>query len=240
MSYILAIDTSTDACSVAISTPEGVEQKLSIAPREHTQRVLTSVETLLSELELSLSQLDAIAFGVGPGSFTGLRIALSHAQGLAYGADLPLVPVSTLAAMAHTAWRLNIASASQVVMPVIDARMNEVYCAAYRQESDKHVVCLQEETIISPEDLTQAPWLTALERPVGVGSGWHYECLSSLDTQQVRIEAYPEAHDIALMAAHKLAVDGSDATISPLSAAPSYMRNEISWKKRQRIREKML
>jgi tRNA threonylcarbamoyladenosine biosynthesis protein TsaB len=238
MTYILAIDTSTDACSVAILSPSGVQQTLVIAPREHTQRLLPSIEALLTEHSLTLSQFDAIAFGVGPGSFTGLRIGLSTAQGLAYGADLPLIPISTLQAMAQTALRLGLVSGEQTIIPVIDARMNEVYWSAYQCNSDtQQWLTLQDEAIAAPEALAENPWFQSQGDLVAVGSGWHYECLAQQLVQPAIIEAYPEAYDIAVLAKQAWDEKGSDATMSPLSAVPTYMRNEISWKKRQRIRE---
>lgn len=241
MSHILAIDTSTDACSVAILTPSGIQQVHTIAPREHTQRLLPSVEGLLAESGLSLKQFDAIAFGVGPGSFTGLRIGLSTAQGLAYGADLPLIPISTLKAMAQTAMRVGLAEVSQVIVPMIDARMNEVYCSAYQQDQETgQLVELQKETIISPEDVIASPWLSEMQGFAAVGSGWHYDCLSTAQAKAVTIDAYPEAHDMAILAQTILEQDGNDAMLSPLAAVPTYMRDEISWKKRQRIRDKSL
>jgi tRNA threonylcarbamoyladenosine biosynthesis protein TsaB len=238
MTHILAIDTSTDACSVAILTPSHVQQTLIVAPREHTQRLLPSIESLLAEHELCLQQFDAIAFGVGPGSFTGLRIALSTAQGLAYGADLPLIPISTLETMAHTALRAGLVKEGQTVIPVIDARMNEVYWSAYQytqQEQLWHT--LQEETIAAPEIVAANSLLQPQNEIVAIGSGWHYACLSQCLSQPAHIEVYPEAYDMSVLAKHAWDTQGSDATISPLSAVPTYMRNEISWKKRQRIRE---
>lgn len=243
MTHILAIDTSTDACSVAILTPSGVQQELSVSPREHTQRLLPSIELLLAEHELSLGQFDLIAFGVGPGSFTGLRIGLSTAQGLAYGADLPLMPISTLRAMAQTARRLSVVDASQTVVPAIDARMNEIYWSAYQFDSQtQQLVSLSQEMISAPDMLAKSELFAGSKPLVAIGSGWHYEQLhssvSSMKTPAL-IEFYPEAYDIAELAQLDWSTAGGDeALISPLSAIPSYMRNEVSWKKRQRIRNK--
>ena len=235
MSNILAIDTSTDACSVAMLTPGGVQQTIIVAPREHTQRLLPLINTLLADHQMSLSQCDAIAFGVGPGSFTGLRIALSTAQGLAYGADLPLIPVSTLKTMVHTAVRLGLVSGTESVVPVIDARMNEVYWSAYQKNNDQPLVEIHEETIASPESLLNSEFITAQGAFVGVGSGWHYACLSSTNAKKIQLDVYPEAYDVAVLAQEQYA---NKQTISPLTAIPTYMRNEVSWKKRQWIREK--
>lgn len=237
MSYLLAIDTSTDACSAALLTPEGIVQSQVIAPREHTQRLLPSIEQLLNEQNVSLSQLDTIAFGVGPGSFTGLRIALSTAQGLAYGADLPLLPVSTLLTMAYTAKRLHHIDDGQVIIPSIDARMNEIYWSAYHWDASNVCVPLCEEILSAPAQLAQSDE-AANNKAMGVGSGWHYDSLESV-ASRVITEVYPEAYDMALIA--QTICDqtplGSEPFISPLAAVPTYMRNEVSWKKRTRIRE---
>ncbi|MGS2717071.1 tRNA (adenosine(37)-N6)-threonylcarbamoyltransferase complex dimerization subunit type 1 TsaB [Eionea flava] len=237
MSYLLAIDTSTDACSAALLTPQGIVQSQAIAPREHTQRLLPSIKRLLQEQGVSLGQLEAIAFGVGPGSFTGLRIALSTAQGLAYGADLPLLPVSTLLTMAHTAKRLHCIDDDQVIIPSIDARMNEIYWSAYHWEASNVCVPLCQEMLTAPEQLAQSD-VAANSQVIGVGSGWHYGNLGGV-AKQVMIEVYPEAYDMALIA-QKICNQtpaGGEPFVSPLAAVPTYMRNEVSWKKRTRIRE---
>lgn len=245
MPHILAIDTSTDACSVAISTPTGVYQTLSVSPREHTQRLLPSVESLLAEHQLTLSQFDAIAFGAGPGSFTGLRIGLSTAQGLAYGADLPLIPISTLKAMAYSTIRLQaLVKASQeseemsgsIVIPVIDARMNEVYWSAYHIDHQGGIDLLVDDTMSSPENAAVIDDLTGAS-VYGVGSGWSYPILQERFSDERCLcteDAYPHAYDVALLAADEY-IAGN--TVSPLTATPTYLRNEISWKKRQRIRK---
>lgn len=248
MSHILAIDTSTDACSVAVLTPTDIKQQSSIAAREHTQRLLPSVESLLAEMNLSLSQFDAIAFGVGPGSFTGLRIALSTSQGLAYGADLPLIPVSTLMTMAQTACRHGKVPAGHMIVPMIDARMNEVYWSAYQaNDNDSLVTAIQDEVIASPSDVVEDDrFLSYLPNIAAVGSGWHYDVLAgALEEASSKVNhalspelaCYPEAYDLALLAQQAIEDQGEEAMVSPLSAVPTYMRNEISWKKRQRIRE---
>jgi tRNA threonylcarbamoyladenosine biosynthesis protein TsaB len=247
MPYILAIDTSTDACSVALLTPEGVHQSLVIAAREHTQRLLPMIDALLKEHQVSISTLNAIAFCVGPGSFTGLRIALSTAQGLAYGADLPLIPISTLETLACSALRLQLATPDHIIIPSIDARMNEVYWSAYRTNESGNLSVLCDETLSSPEHLAESEWVKNVNQQAiaAVGSGWQYDCLidatkDAVSAAAVTISAYPEAYDMALLAekVYQQDVDESEKFISPLAAVPTYMRNEISWKKRTRIREK--
>ena len=102
---ILAIDTATEACSVALLNDESTDALFELCPREHTQRILPMVQQVLANNQLNLNQLDALAFGRGPGSFTGVRIGIGIAQGLALGAELPMIGVSTLATMAQGAWR---------------------------------------------------------------------------------------------------------------------------------------
>jgi tRNA threonylcarbamoyl adenosine modification protein YeaZ len=125
---ILAIDTATEACSAALWNDGTLCAHFEICPREHTQRILPLVQDVLTESNTSLTELDALAFGRGPGSFTGVRIGIGIAQGLALGAELPMIGVSTLATMAQGAWRKTGATR---VLAAIDARMGEVYWAEY-------------------------------------------------------------------------------------------------------------
>lgn len=117
---LLALDTSTEACSAALFIDGEIRQRFEITPKAHTKLLLPMIESLLAEAELKLSQLDALAFGCGPGSFTGLRIATGVVQGLAFGADLPIVPVSTLAALAQN--RL-----PELAFVATDARIGEIF-----------------------------------------------------------------------------------------------------------------
>lgn len=119
---ILAIDTATEACSVAVWNQGEIHALFELCPREHTQRILPMVQQVLAESGLALNQLDALAFGRGPGSFTGVRIGIGIAQGLALGADLPMIGVSTLQTMAQGARRV---SGAARVLAAIDARMGK-------------------------------------------------------------------------------------------------------------------
>ena len=251
MPTILAIDTSTDACSVALQSSRGIEQSLSITPREHTQRVLPMVEQLLAAHQCSLSELDAIAVSIGPGSFTGLRIGLSIAQGLAYGADLPLVAVSTLDTMAQTALRLYQPTVAQVIVPVIDARMDEVYWSRYdvtapvnkahTSAANAKALSLREQPCVSsPDAIVTDIDMSESANIIAVGSGWSYAVLQQYCQQQptlfstIEIDFYPQAHDLAILA-ERVYLNGD--TVNPLDAAPVYLRDEVSWKKRQKIRK---
>jgi tRNA threonylcarbamoyladenosine biosynthesis protein TsaB len=134
MSMLLAIDASTEACSVALGAHDRWLERSQSAGQRHAELLLPMIKALLAEGGLALSQLGGIAFGAGPGSFTGLRIACGVAQGLALGADLPLVGVSTLESMAETLRRRD---GSSKVVATLDARMGEIYIAAYEHDGSR-------------------------------------------------------------------------------------------------------
>jgi tRNA threonylcarbamoyladenosine biosynthesis protein TsaB len=251
MPIILAIDTSTDACSVALMIDDNrVVESSIIAPREHTQRILPMVADLLKEQDVKLKDVDAIGFGCGPGSFTGLRICISVAQGLGYGADIPLIPISNLHAMAQGILRLSLDKgvciqtfdSNAVIIPIFDARMSEVYWSAYRVITESNSLCLKAviaEEVCSPADCQKAITDISSSCIYPAGSGWDYEPLNSINVAQKDITLvdrpiYSSAIDIAQLAwidylAGKI--------INPITAEPTYLRNEISWKKRTRVRK---
>ncbi|NNJ83882.1 MAG: tRNA (adenosine(37)-N6)-threonylcarbamoyltransferase complex dimerization subunit type 1 TsaB, partial [Gammaproteobacteria bacterium] len=129
---ILAIDTATDACSVSLHMDGQYRDSHEIAPRKHAEILLPRIEALLSAAALSPRDLDALAFGRGPGAFTGVRIATGVIQGLAFGADLPVVPISSLHALAQGAWRER---GEKNILAAFDARMGEVYWGAYQLDT---------------------------------------------------------------------------------------------------------
>lgn len=165
---ILAIDTATEACSVALWNNGEKHALFEICPREHTQRILPMVQQILAESGVSLNQLDALAFGRGPGSFTGVRIGIGIAQGLAMGADLPMIGVSTLATMAQGAFRQM--GATQV-LAAIDARMGEVYWGQYQRQNDGVWLGENTEAVFTPERAQQNVMALAGEW-ASVGTGW--------------------------------------------------------------------
>lgn len=162
---ILAIDTATEACSAALYVEGEINQQYRLAPREHSHIILPMIDQLLAEAGIRVSELDALAFGRGPGSFMGVRIAAGVTQGIGFAWDLPVVPVSTLAAIAQTA---HSETGANSVLSAIDARMNEVYWAAYSLSENGCMHLVGEESVIAPEQV-QAPgehgW-------TGAGSGW--------------------------------------------------------------------
>ncbi|MCW8196473.1 tRNA (adenosine(37)-N6)-threonylcarbamoyltransferase complex dimerization subunit type 1 TsaB [Proteobacteria bacterium 005FR1] len=233
MTKILALDTSTDACSVAINVDGEIHEDFVVAPQDHTRRLLPMVDHLLSKSSLALRDVDAIAFTHGPGSFTGLRICVGIVQGLAFGANLPVIGVSTLEIMAMSAQRLLGLAAGTPILPVLDARMGEVYWALYRLvASESRPDCLLVDQVSPPEDLVSQFEQSNLYL---VGGG-----CPVLDQDQMKhfgvscqAQFYPHAYDLARLAPELLA---SGHTQSALDANPVYIRNEVSWEKRRRIR----
>lgn len=222
---ILAVDTATEACSAALYLNGSVQQKFELAPREHTRLILEMIETLLAEAELKIKQLDALAFGCGPGSFTGVRIATGIVQGLGFAADLPVVPVSTLAAMAQA---IHDDHGADNVLAAIDARMGEVYWSEYKLSASGLMQLSGVEDVLSPD---KTPSLTA-DHWVAAGSGWksYSDILMSRyknNIQHCYADCLPESRSIA-----KLAVDDFQhgKGVEAKYAAPVYLRNNVAKK----------
>ena len=220
---ILALDTATEACSAALLIDGELHERFEIAPRAHARLVLPMLDGLLAEAGLKPAQLDAIAFGRGPGSFTGVRIAASVAQGIAFAADLPVLPVSTLAALARDALHR---TAAAHVFAAIDARMGEIYWAAYARDAQGEPRALSEEQV-TPAVAVRVPVGTDW---FGIGSGWaaydaalcaHFGAsLSDIDAA-----ALPRAGHIA----HLAAVDFAAGRAVPAELAlPVYLRNQVA------------
>lgn len=224
MAKILALDTSTDACSVALTLDGIVHEDFRIIPRQHTRALLPMVSELLNAHELTVANLDAIAFGRGPGSFAGIRIATGTAQGLAFAAELPTLPVSTLAAMALKAHQQT--GAAQVVA-ALDARMDEVYVGAYRFEAGLPVEITPEQVCSPGELILPAGEFTA----VGSGFGYLESMTETFKAQLVGVDTvcYPAAGVMAELAAADWAEGRSMAADQ---AMPVYLRDEVAWKKK--------
>lgn len=219
---ILALDTATEACSAALLIDGALRERFEIAPRAHARLLLPMLEGLLDEAGLRPAQLDAVAFGRGPGSFTGVRIAASVAQGIAFAADLPVAPVSTLAALA---WPVLQSQAEVQVFAAIDARMGEIYCAAYGRADGAALRALSEEQV-TPAAAVCVPAGAAW---YGVGSGWAvYEAMLrphfGASLQACDAQALPHAAAIAALAALDVA---AGRTLPAEQALPVYLRNKV-------------
>ena len=220
---ILAIDTATEACSVALLIDGACQEIFEIIPRQHTERVLPMVDTLLKEADLALSQLDSLAFNCGPGSFTGVRVGTSVTQGLAFSHDLPVIPVSSLAALAQFAFRTE---NKEKVLSTIDARMNEMYWGCYQVENGLMSLVNEEKVSPATSVVNEGDWHC-------LGSGWDTFETELKQSKLVNItsftnECFPHAQDVAVLAAD-LYLKGK--TVSAENAIPSYIRDEVTWKK---------
>ena len=229
---LLAIETSTEACSVAVLRGDEVLERFEVAPRRHAELVLPWCGEVLDQAGVARSQLDAIAVGRGPGAFTGVRLGIAVAQGLALGLDRPLVPVSTLAVLAMEAARLAGDAGSSRVLATLDARMQEVYAGSFALEGGD-VRALDAETVGPPDAVTlpchgddgagDNGW-------VGVGTG-----LAAMDgalatrlgarLQATDPTALPRAGGLARLAVRAWA---RGEAVAPHEVEPAYLRNQVA------------
>ena len=225
--HLLAIETSEAACSAAIWSDGDVIEKYREQPRGHSELLLPMIDSLISESGINKSQLDAMAFGRGPGSFTGVRIAAAVTQGISFGLDIPVISVSSLQALAQGVYRT---TAHQQVASAFDARMKEVYWALCCADADGMMQLQSEEMVCAPEQVS----LPQQGRWVGAGSGWgaYAEALTDrlspwLDQQIPHL--YCHAQDVAAIAVH--ALSQGDAAVTAAQALPLYLRNNVAKKK---------
>jgi tRNA threonylcarbamoyladenosine biosynthesis protein TsaB len=220
---LLAIETSTPACSAALWVDGEVLERYALAPRQHAALMLPMIESLLLEAGITVPKLDAIAFGCGPGSFTGVRIAASVVQGIAFAAGLPVVPVSTLAALAQGGMRL---TGGRQVMAALDARKAEVYWGCYTDAGSGTVVLQGNECVCAPAAVScpdGKDW-------VGVGSGWEAygdDLMKRVGEQVIRVlpDFEPRAADVARLGSHDFR---QGKALSPEAAVPVYLRNNVA------------
>lgn len=228
MARILALDSSTEACSVALLTENRIIHRFADAPRAHTQLLLPMVEEVLAEANLSQDAVDAIAFGRGPGSFTGIRIAASMAQGLAFALEKPLLAISTLAALAQGALSNHQqVNTSDTIVAAIDARMSEIYWACFTVGDDGLVRLVVEERLSAPSKLNIGSQNDNVNI-VGVGTGWRLknEMPQTIQTLELFPDALPSAYHIVQLAARDFAQGLSQA---PEDALPVYLRDNVAW-----------
>lgn len=224
MLKILSFDTSLDACSAALLINGEVYERFQIAPRRHNELILPMINELLLEAGISLHELSTIAFGAGPGSFTGIRLAASIAQGLAFGANLSVVRVSTLHAIAETAHeKFNVTK----VLVALDARVQEVYFGAYELDSSGFMRPVSADLLLKPESLILPQ---DLEKWCCVGNGWDiYRDILPQDGRINTIETntYPRAGVIAKLGKEDFL---RNLQVAPEYAIPVYLRDEKAWK----------
>jgi tRNA threonylcarbamoyladenosine biosynthesis protein TsaB len=221
---ILIIDTATEACSVALEVNDQVFKRFEICPQEHSQRILPMIDEILKEANVTLQDLDYLAFGRGPGSFTGVRIATGVLQGLALGTGHKVVGISTLAAMAQQGYAEN---QTEQVTAAIDARMSEVYFGQYQLENEI-MTLIGEEQVIPPQEA--ALLLNDSISMAGVGTGWQaYPELNAASKVEVLTAVlYPNALYM-LPLAKALIAAGHAVEVEDIQ--PVYLRDKVTWKK---------
>ena len=219
MTTLLALDTATEACSVALLHEGRVSSHYEVIPRQHAQKLLPMIQTLLADAGVGLNALDAIAFGRGPGAFTGVRIAIGVVQGLAFALDRPVLPVSNLAALAQGALRER--GALQVAA-AIDARMDEVYWGCYQAHEGEMRLCGQE-TVIAPERVALPPGSSA--DWFGAGTGWGYAERLAVKACASDASLLPNALDLLSLAGFAWA---RGEAIAADQAQPVYLRDNVA------------
>jgi len=229
----LAIDASTEACSVALQVNGKLYTRYDLCPQSHSLQLLPMVDELLKEADIKLSQCDGLIFGRGPGSFTGVRIGVGVAQGLAFAADIPVVGVSSLQAMAQLAF---IKYQQTKVFAAIDARMGEVYNGYFILDENnimqEQILADQNGEAVTAPELISSRLTDVITLPVyGVGTGWdaYNEQLSSLKSNNGTPDIlFPSAE--AMLVIGKAALDRGEG-VSAEDAQPVYVRDTVSWQK---------
>ena len=227
---ILALDTATEACSAALYIDGEKLHQYQVAPREHSRLILQMLDDLLKQADLPVGNLDAIAFGRGPGSFMGVRIAAGVAQGIAFASDLPVLAISTLQTIAEVARQQ---AGCEQVLAAIDARMEEVYWGAYRYQSKSGWQLDGGETVARAEQVSlpeSGKWL-------GAGTGWgvweetfRQEALkqdSGLQIKTVLPDCLPSAEAMLAIAVTDFQ---NGKYLTPEQAQPVYLRNDVAKK----------
>jgi tRNA threonylcarbamoyladenosine biosynthesis protein TsaB len=219
---LLAIETATECCSVALIHGDELIARSELAPRRHTDLVLPMADALLAEAGIGRHALDAIAVGRGPGSFTGVRLAVSLAQGMALALDLPVITISSLAALALEAPE----EEGTAILAVIDARMGEIYAASYRRNEDGGLIALDAERMATADTL-QLPEAGTWQV---VGSGWatYAAVLSQRLTGTLHSAdgmRYPQAAHVAELAIAEFKAGRGQV---PEAALPVYLRDKVA------------
>jgi tRNA threonylcarbamoyladenosine biosynthesis protein TsaB len=225
MPIILAIETSSELASCALLSGAHVLARESNGVRTHSQSVLPMVQELLAEADIKVADVDAIAFGAGPGSFTGVRTACGVAQGLAFGAELPVLPLVTLEAMAE-ACRARCGAVE--VLAVLDARMGEVYWAQYRYQDGWQAVV--EPRLSSPDEVAPLP----ADQLAACGNGFsaYPDAFAGKDfAQRADTAIVPHARELALIGARAFA---AGQALPAAQAQPLYLRNKVAYTSAER------
>ena len=230
---ILAIDTSAEACSVAVSNDGDFFSRYETAPQQHAGLIMPMIEEVMQEAELKPTDLTGLAYGNGPGSFTGVRIAAGTIQGLALGLDLEVAGISTLQALAHRAWREH---GYSNVIAALDARMQEVYVGSYRFDSEGLSECVIADAVCSPDAVA----FPELDKWAGIGPGWLAceEALQVRFTERLTVcngTLLPHALDVLKLAEQEF----SEGRHKPaFEVMPVYLRDKVALTEKERADKK--
>jgi tRNA threonylcarbamoyladenosine biosynthesis protein TsaB len=229
---VLALDTATEACSVALLTDAGLVGAWREVGRGHAEQILDMVDAVLSEAGIVLGMLDGIAASVGPGAFTGVRIGVSVAQGLAFGADLPVVAVTTLEALGLQAMR----GGAEQVMACLDARMGEVYWGCFAADRERGLAARGAPAVGGAQSVN-VPLSGTFQ---GIGRGFAaypgLQTLAGLVLPAGAGDALPDAKDMARLGAIRLSQgEGRD----PADLIPVYLRDKVALTELERARSKL-
>lgn len=215
---ILAFDTSYSNCSVGLMHNDQYFTLEKLAPMKQGSLLLPMINELLQNASLAIESLSHVAYGCGPGSFTGIRIANSVAQGLGFALDLPLIPVSSMAILAQSAYQIH---GWTRVLVSIDARMDQVYAGLYQLDGSSLMQLVGKEMLCLPDELP-----SPADNYFAVGDGWRrYPVLAqerSLGENQIDVDIYPHAE--ALLALAHAASHQKEGQIDAINANPHYLR----------------
>ena len=232
---ILAVDASTEACSAAVYVNGEIVERLTLAPRKHIELLKPMTEEVMEAAEIEFKELHGLTFTVGPGSFAGLRIACGFIQGLGAGLNIPIVPISTLAALAYPVLEEN---PDAIVMPVMDAKMQEVYWGVYALDDDGDLKIIEKDQVNSLEEIYAK--LDDIREGIesktgkygefkflGVGDGWLLDesALETMGVTLVEDHNYPRAGDLTLLAMKDLE---KGLGLYADQVSPVYLRHNIA------------
>jgi tRNA threonylcarbamoyladenosine biosynthesis protein TsaB len=227
---VLALDTATEACSVALLTDDGMFGVCKEVGRGHAEQILGMVDDVLREAGFVLGMLDGIAASIGPGAFTGVRISVSVAQGLAFGAELPVAAVTTLEALALQAMR----GGADHVMACLDARMGEVYWGCFSADPVRGLIARGTPAVGAPGSVRPLAGAYA-----GIGRGFGaYPVLREMAGLYLlpgASDALPDARDMARLGAIRLAAGEG---VDPAELAPLYLRDKVALTEAERAAAK--
>lgn len=225
---LLAIETATEACSAALLVNGEITEQFTLTANDHSKLILPMIDTLLASVSLQPADLDSLAFGCGPGSFTGVRIATGIVQGIAFALDLPVVPVSNLAAVAQDFFDHN---PEDICFVAMDARMGKIYWAVYKRNTDGYAELIGKEAVTDASEIV-FPDVSG----IGIGTGWkahHRELLARLSPRLIRYESdnLPRAKAVAYLGEKGLKLG---LAVPVEQAMPVYLRDKVAMKVSER------